>query len=76
MDDLTKSSYTFVLGACMEWNLQVQLFKDMTSREFLDFVARTHTVVYRCLKGQQYLDGTCSDLECTLTLRARSALKM
>lgn len=72
-DDLLKYTYLFVLGACVEWNWQTKQFNDTNSREFMDFVARTHTVVFRYLRQQQTLDGSCSDLECALAHNARHA---
>ena len=69
-DDLIKHTWRWVTGACIEWNNQVQQFADISSAAFLDFRHRVHHVVYRYLRGQQTLDGTCSDLECTLALEA------
>ena len=68
-------------GACVLWNqLANQFARDsnelvqfarIDSSEFQDFVHRTHSVIYRYLQGQQTLNGSCSDLECTLALEAK-----
>lgn len=70
-DDLIKQTHRWVLGACIEWNDHFQQFADTSSREFRDFVNRTHHIVFRFLRGQQTLDGSCSDFECTLALEAK-----
>lgn len=69
-DDLLKQTHRWVWGACVEWNDHAKQF-DVTSTAFTDFVSRTHWVVFRFLRGQQTLDGSCSDFECTLALEAK-----
>lgn len=71
ISDLIKHTNLWVLGQCVTWNLHAKQFADMAGREFHDFVNRTHTVVFRYLRGTQTLDGTCSDFECTIAIEAR-----
>lgn len=70
-DDLIKQTHRWVLGACIEWNETAKQFAPRDVHEFRRFVERVHTIVVRFLRGQQTLDGTCSDLECTLALEAK-----
>ncbi len=70
-DDLIKHTHRWVLGYCVEWNYHAKQFSDINAVAFLDFVARTHSVVYRYLRGRLTLDGSCSDLECTLAVEAK-----
>ena len=70
ISDQVKHTLRWTLGACVEWNQWAKQF-DMNSREFHDFALRTHTVVWRYLRGIQTLDGSCSDFECTLAIEAK-----
>lgn len=73
-DDLLSATLAWVMGKCFEWNLHAQQFVltfDDQDHRFQDFVHRTHTVVWRYLQGHITLDGTCSDLECTMALEAK-----
>ena len=52
----------------MEWNNQSRQFNLGTEEGMLNFrnyADRIHTTVYRYIRGQKTLDGSCSDLECT-----------
>jgi hypothetical protein len=71
ISELIKQVRRWVLGACTEWNEQVKQFADLNGVEFRAFVERTANVVIRYIRGQQTLDGSCSDLECTLAIEAR-----
>jgi hypothetical protein len=73
--DLFKETYRWTLDSCVEWNLWARQFSDMTGKNFLDFVKRTHDVVYGYLQGEKSLDGTCSDLECNLALEAKKVFE-
>ena len=40
------------------------------TRDNVDFVFRTNTIVWRYIKKQQKLDGSCSDMECAAAMEA------
>lgn len=69
-DDLLQDTLRWVFGYCYMWNRQAQQFAP-GSREFDEYVYRVHNKVWRYLHGQQGLDASCSDLECTAAIEAR-----
>ena len=69
--DLIKHTLQWVWGACILWNQYAKQF-DTNSREFQDFVHRTHGVVIDYLRGRIRLDGACSDFECCTALDAKA----
>lgn len=69
-DDRLQESQAWVLGCCFEWNKHYGQFT-IPSRQFDDFVERTHLTIWRYLQGHIELDGKCSDFECVLGLRAK-----
>ena len=74
--ELIKQVRRWVLGACTEWNEQMRQFADLAGAEFRAFIERTTNTVLRYIRGQQTLDGSCSDLECTLAHEARRLFGM
>ena len=75
MVDVDKEVSIWVFGACVSWNCETRQFKAPEDMSFMLFMGRTYSVVLKYLKGQQTLDGTCSDLECDLALRAEKIFK-
>lgn len=69
-DDLMQNTLRWVFGYCYLWNQQAKQF-DFNSVEYTRYVHRVHTTIWRYLHGQQSLDASCSDLECTGALEAR-----
>lgn len=68
--DRIKFTLEWVWGVCILWNQQAKQF-DAGGSEMIDFVHRTHHIVWKYLNNRQTLDGTCSDLECDTALRAK-----
>lgn len=68
-DDLYKEIAVWVLGACTNWNLTTNAFS-LADFQFVLFMGRTNSVVLKYLEGKQKLDGTLSDLECDICMRA------
>lgn len=69
-DDLLQATLTYVWGACVQYNRQMS---NHVSEDQLDqWVTRVHGIVWKYLHGKQTLDGSCSDFECGLALKANS----
>ena len=71
-DDLVNITLQWVWGACIMWNMDAKQF-DSNSTQMQEFIHRTHSVVWRYLTRRENLDGSCSDLECDLALKAAQA---
>lgn len=78
-DELIKAVQAWVIGQLYQLVMPGQIyhgqFNDQNGvldhNRFLDFALRTTTVVYRYIRGQQKLDGTCSDMDCHLATQAK-----
>jgi hypothetical protein len=60
----------YVWGCCVLWNQWAKQFNDVNSMEFQDFVHRTNETAWRYLVGRKTLDGSCSDHECEVAMKA------
>lgn len=70
--DLIGHMLAWTWGQCILWNQHTNQFSDVNGREFQQFVHRTNNICWRYTNGMQTLDGSCSDLECDLAMKARS----
>lgn len=70
--DLMTHVLAWTWGQCIMWNQHMNAFADINHQEFQSFVHRTNNVCWRYIHGRQTLDGSCSDLECDLAMKART----
>lgn len=77
-DDLMSATLAWIFGELYQicapggpYFSQLSTDNRFDPEKFHDFCLRTHNVVWRYLQGSKELDGTCSDMECTMALKAK-----
>ncbi len=73
-DDLIDATLAYIIGACFQWEQHAQQFNGRPL-DFIRFYERTHHICWRYCMGQQTLDGSCSDFECTTAMNMQRAFK-
>lgn len=63
----------FVTGAVAEYFQRTSM--NLDSKEFENYCHRATDTVWRYLRGTKTLDGTCSDLECSVAHLAEKLFK-